>query len=845
MAGIYKAVYRTIRSNFKRFFTISLVIAIALICFNGFIMAFYNLDATYKNAFKDHNMAGFTVQTEDPGIGSQSFFNYSLGKANIDDYIENESYGQYIEAYELRIVYDIDFNISGSRLYGRIVAYNTTDSEGNYRSQPDVNGYRLISGSGFNEMSQNNNVCLAESHLADYWKLEENDNIKINNVNFQVKGEIASPEFLMNMGSFEDLLPSPRRFGVVFMPLKTAQTLLGVSAGVNEISVKVRDGISQSLRESIAKDLVDYLEEGPASLKLANPVDLEYQVSYWLLRLDMEEARELGYVLPLILLIMALFGLYILLSRMVTSERKEIGVTQALGYDRGYIIKYYLLVSLAISLLGTIIGTVVGAYFTTEFSKIYVDMLGMPFSAEAGLDPIVMFVGIILGILTGLIGGYFPVRNSIMSVPAESLRYDPSLHITSGKIPLIERILKKIHLQPKVSGLRYPLRNFFRSKRRTASSLMGVIVGVSLISVGFGMVDSMATSIDNQYEDVEDWDLNITYNEAISNASETSSLLNTINGVKSTYSLTSGATITTDSSSASRTVQLIGLYENEGYLGHDFNFIKGEFTNDGIVITTPVAERLNIKVDDFINLEVANFTGFETLSFELINVSFRVSGIAEEFNGLTAFIDLNKMIEVSNFPVIDVGGPPSLANTMYIKLEDPTDEKMLEIKNYIYNEIDYNIRVVSTKGEQMGEFMELLDLMWWLMYALAIFSAFIAAALIYNTVYINLEERRREMATLLTMGTSERSLFVSVTLENILVLIIGGIFGFILGWILLLFIFFIMLDMEFMHIVIRLSNETIILSLLFTFIGMLIGQYFPLRKTLRMNLAEATKERVI
>ncbi|MFX0093909.1 MAG: ABC transporter permease, partial [Candidatus Hodarchaeota archaeon] len=293
------------------------------------------------------------------------------------------------------------------RLYGRIVAFNTSfDSSGTLRTQPDVNGYKLLKGTGFTEASQYRNVCLVDAHLSEYWMLEENDFIAVgeDSVAFQIQGSIASPEYLLNMGSYADIMPSPRRFGVIFVPLGSAQHLLDVPSKINEISVKTQHGLSQSSRQALAKELKTYLEAEPCSLKMGEPVDLDYQMSYYLLRLDAEEGREFGIVLPIIFLGMAMAGLYVLLGRMVVAERKEIGVSQALGYSRRHIIAHYVGIAMVIAVLGTIVGTILGILFAQQFSIIYVGVIGIKFPAYTPIEWIVVFAGVIFGLLTGLVG---------------------------------------------------------------------------------------------------------------------------------------------------------------------------------------------------------------------------------------------------------------------------------------------------------------------------------------------------------------------------------------------------------------------------------------------------------
>ena len=836
-----------------RFLTIAMVIAIGITSWNGMITAFVHMTRTYDNAFDEHHMASFTILTANPGgSGDDAWIDFD----NLTDMLNTYKLTEpRMRNFELRIVYDTIFQIRGERQNGRIVASSTVDSEGNFREQPDVNGYRLLSqeetewtdksGSYFTETSRYQNVCLIDAHLAQYWKLEPQEFISVgdDNTPCEVLGIVGSPEYLINMGSYADIFPSPRRFGVVFLPLRTAQKILGVSDRVNEISVLLDSNLTQKERKIIASDLRDYLED--QGLKLSDPVDLDNQVAYWLLRIDIEEAREFGIFLPAIVLVMAIGGLYVLLGRMVVAERKDIGVAQALGYSRNSIILQYFGISMIISGVGTAIGTLLGLWFLNYFSPLYVEMLTIPFNPKTTLEWPIIGIGIILGILTGAIGGYFPVKGAIQPLPAESLRFDPSLHITAGKIPLTERILNRIGIKFRVTGYKLPMRNFFRSKRRTFSSIFAIIVSVSLISMALGMIESMDYALTFQYQVAEDWDLRIDYSEIPINTSQiAASLKEEINEITNvTYHLISGATVFSNNSIKSKQVQLIGMNESDGYLGHKFDFEAGKWDSNGVVLSVPVADSLKVTVNDNVYLELPVLTKLVSTAplrahFEMVNVSFKITGIIDEFNGLVAYVGLQRLASVSKFP-----GEP--CNSILVELKNPTPEMIEQVRDEIYSKFSYNVRNIFTRIEERSDLLDLLDLIYGIMDIVIIFAVALSAAIVYNTIYISLIEQQRELATLLTMGTPSSKLVRNVTLENLLVTLIGTGLGLVAGWILLWFFMSVILDMEFFRIKLFISIDTMLKAFIFTLIGVLIAQFFPLRRTLNLNLAEATKERVV
>jgi ABC-type lipoprotein release transport system permease subunit len=285
------------------------------------------------------------------------------------------------------------------------------------------------------------------------------------------------------------------------------------------------------------------------------------------------------------------------------------------------------------------------------------------------------------------------------------------------------------------------------------------------------------------------------------------------------------------------------MNDSEGYIGHHFDFESGMWDPEAIVLSKPIADSLNVWVDDNINLELPKLTKLVSTAplrahFEMVNVSFRISGIIDEFNGLVAFVGLKNLVTISNFPA-----DPS--NSILMKLDNPTPERLEEVRSQIYNQYDYNIRNIATRAEQRGELLELLELLDFILYIVAVFAVILSGAIIYNTIYISLQEQQREIATLLTIGTSNRKLIRNITLENTVITLIGTVFGIIFGWILLWFFMSLVLDMEFFRIKLFISSDTVILSFIMTYIGVLVAQFFPLRRTLNLNLAEATKERVV
>ncbi|MFX1517734.1 MAG: ABC transporter permease [Promethearchaeota archaeon] len=285
------------------------------------------------------------------------------------------------------------------------------------------------------------------------------------------------------------------------------------------------------------------------------------------------------------------------------------------------------------------------------------------------------------------------------------------------------------------------------------------------------------------------------------------------------------------------------MNNSNGYLGHKFEFTAGGWDPTGIILSVPVAEKLKVRENDTVNLEIPVLTNVTSTAplrahFNMVNFSFRITGLVDEFNGLVAYMELNKLVSVSQFP-----GQP--ANVILIQVDNPTPDHLDSIRKKIHDKYSYNIRNIYTKEEQSSDFLDLLNLIYFIIYIVAIFAVILSCSIVYNTIYINLQEQEREIATLLTIGTPGRRLVRNVTVENSVITLIGTVLGLILGFIMLWFFMRVILDLEFFRVKLFMSDETILISFILTFIGVLVAQFFPLRKALNLNLAEATKERVI
>ncbi|MFX0044997.1 MAG: FtsX-like permease family protein [Candidatus Hermodarchaeota archaeon] len=841
---LYKSVWRDIGSHRKQFAGLIIMMALgagSLVMFTG---AYLNLQNTYQNSYATLHLADFrfstVIQTE------------MMPASELQEVLENLSSEYPIESYEMRIVHELTA-IRGSGDNRSLIAIRLVGFNASEGRMPDVNMVSVLDGRWFvgsdnwnSSQSYNEYVVVAETKLAGYHNLMPNDRITLlqeGNINqtteVRLVGTVGSVEYLWLAVSWQDIMPSSRRFGVMYMPLTSLQHMLDVdSNSVNDVCILMKPGTAEDVRDETMGAVERALRD--RGFNIMPPVPKEDEPPYAALQFDLEGMTEIVVVFPAFVLILAIFSTYVTMSRLVAAQRQEVGVTLAMGYSRKDIYRKYLVYGLLVGVMGGALGIIVGEVSTRWFTNVYLDMLSNPFRSIS-IYPDVYVISLVISLVVCVIGCAIPARSSSRVIPAVAMRDDPA-HVVLGRVTLVERISKRLtDSEPRVST-KIILRNLFRNRRRTLSTLLGIMLSFILVCSTAGAGDSFFLTMDRMAVR-EGWDLQVQYIDFKlgGEIDDDISFINSWNEVETAFSAITFSTVLTSGRSDIETLLQIRIQDpSESVHRFEFSGSGQAFNDTGIVITKGTAQKLTVDAGG--NVSVLhprfNITSLIPLeySFEMVNSSVRVTGVTTEATSLVCWVSFAVMQQL-------IGNLQLDANTLYIKLNDPTTKNIDAVKQKIINHIT-GVRSTVSVADTARDMDDYLRTMYLFLYFLMGFSVTLAASIVLTTSVINVLERKREVATILTLGAPYNHSQKSFLVENVAVAGVAVLLGVPMSFVALeeLASAF---STEFFTFYTTISLTTVLVSALTIFFTAIIVQWFLVRGFRKLDLAAETKRRTV
>ena len=472
---------------------------------------------------------------------------------------------------------------------------------------------------------------------------------------------------------------------------------------------------------------------------------------------DTNIVDSVARVFPIFFFLIAALVCSTTMTRMVDDERGQIGTLRALGYSNTAIICKYMIYSGTSALIGCVVGFIGGSYLFpyviwNAYHLLYDFGEGLQFYFSLPL----LLICIVVSLICSMGTTYFACKNELRCMPAELIRPKAP---AAGKRILLERIgfvWKQMKFLHKVTA-----RNVFRFKKRMLMMIIGIAGCMALVLTGLGLRDSMVNLAKFQYDDIETHDIEVVFSDTITeeDIDEVSDVAG--DGITGRVALYK-TSVEYHTGSTVKTVYVVAAEPDSLDEYMHFKMVEGEATypkQGEILLSQKIADIADVHVGDSITF-TDNDVG---------EVTFTIAGIYENYVWHYAYMTPETYED--NF------GKKYELNAIYANVEN--DEAAFSVGAKL-RKMDgiMDVMVVPEMKERVENMMSMMNSVVWLVIGSAGALAFIV---LINLSNINITERQREIATIKVLGFYPRETGAYIFRENLVLTLMGIVFGLPLG----------------------------------------------------------------
>lgn len=560
-----------------------------------------------------------------------------------------------------------------------------------------------------------------------------------------VVGIALAPEYIYEVGQGM-LFPDNKRFGVLWMGREALASAFGMRGAFNDVSLTLMRGAEEA--EVITR--LDQLLLRYGGLSAYGRQD---QLSNRFLNDELGEIEISATYIPAIFLAVAVFLIYIVLSRLVVMQRTQIGLIKAFGYSNLSVGLHYLKFALAIVLAGLLPGLLLGIYLGELVTGIYREYFHFPHL------PLVISSGVIawaalLSLLAACSGAIAAVRRVSALAPAEAMRPEAPANFRPG-------IMEKsgvVHWLP--ASARMILRNLSRKPWKALLSVLGIGLAVGVMVVARFIFDAVDYIMVVQFDLVQRDDVTVLLHEP--RAAAALYEIRQLPGVLRAEPFRA-VPVRLRHEHRSKQIEVTGLSaDSELRQIVDSRLQAIALPPDGLLLTRKLAQILGVKAGDTITLEVLE-GGRQVREMS-------VAGLSDELIGIGAYMDAGALARLLREDYLISGAwlriDPVFADQLYTRLK-----RMPAVSG------------VAIRGAMIGSVKDIIDRTFNIVSIVEmLLGAIIIVGVVYNSVRIALSERGNELASLRVLGFTQREVVVLLLGEQALLTLCAIPVGLLIGY---------------------------------------------------------------
>ena len=612
-----------------------------------------------------------------------------------------------------------------------------------------INGVYLAEGRMI-DATHGDEVLLLESFAREY-DLGPGDTISITmngaQHEFDIVGLALSPEFIYTIPPGE-FVPDPSRFAILWAGEEALEAAYDLDGAFNQAVLKTSRGADE-------QQLIDALDRLLAPYGAVGAYAREDQISNKFLVEELKQLDTMGRVMTPIFLGVSIFLLNIVITRLVQTEREQIGLVKAFGYSDADVGAHYLKFTGVIAIGGALVGWAGGQWLGRGMAGLYQEYYQFPFLVFVP-EFSTLALSLVICIAAAGLGAFVAVRSAVNLSPAVAMRppAPPKYGQGAGVMRWFERVLD----QPS----RMILRRIARQPGRAALTVIGIGAAMGLTVMMRFNVNATDYMLDVSFNVVDRSDVLVTFVEPLSD--KTLFELESIDGVTYVEPFRSSPVMFSN-----ERIEYLGSITgmpDDPILNRavDSNLNTVDIRGEGIVLSEQLAEILEISLGETLSVEVREG--------RRPDLEIPVVGIVEALIGTPAYMTLDAL----NRQLFE----PQRVTGAYLKI-DPLQS------DAVYNELKDIPLVagVSLRRESYQKFDEMIEEgMGTFRTTMMIFSIVIAAGVVYNGARIAFMERQRDLASLRVLGFTKIEtgyvLLGELVILALLAIPVGSFFGYLI-----------------------------------------------------------------
>lgn len=564
-----------------------------------------------------------------------------------------------------------------------------------------------------------------------------------------VVGRALSPEHVYTIAPGQ-IVPDPRLYGVIWMSRDALGEAVDQDGAFNEVIVRLMPGHD-------AAPVIDRLDRLLDPYGAPGAYGRADQISDAFVASEIEQLSTMGRILPPIFLAVAAFLVNVVLSRLVATERAEIGLMKAFGYRDRDVMAHYLKFAGLIGVLGLAIGGGAGVWLGRLMAGLYTDYYHFPFLVFTA-NPRVYLLALAITVAAVGGGAILAARRAAALHPAVAMQPPPppDYSRTAGmgltRLTLLDQPSRMI------------LRRLVQWPGRAGFTLAGVAMSGALLVGTLYFTDAMEAMVSSYFDQSNRQDVTVSFVEPRQRSAfhEVARLP----GVLAAEPFRSVA-VRLYNGPAEERAAMMGVPRGAALsrmIGADGQGV--ETPPGGLVLSRDLAATLGVEAGDRLRVEITEGRRpVLELPVAAIVTTLIGSGVQMELGDLNALLGEGEV--VSGAHLVADG---DAVDRLYTALKSAPGVAGVSLQSVA----ERNFRALM--DESMGVAI-------WLYTG---FAGLIAIGVIYNSVRISLSESAHEFATLRVLGFTRAEvsyiLLGEIGILTLIALPVGGLLGTGLAW---------------------------------------------------------------